>query len=70
MMVRKYSDTLLIFLLKGARPAKYRERQQVEVSGQLDINTLAAEADAKFHSFVAAVALAPVLGQSDASAEG
>lgn len=24
--VRKYSDTLLIFLLKGARPEKYRER--------------------------------------------
>lgn len=24
--VRKYSDTLLIFLLKGARPQKYRER--------------------------------------------
>lgn len=24
--VRKYSDTLLIFLLKGAKPAKYRER--------------------------------------------
>lgn len=24
-MVKKYSDTLLIFLLKGARPAKYRD---------------------------------------------
>ena len=24
--IRKYSDTLLIFLLKGARPEKYRER--------------------------------------------
>lgn len=24
--VRKYSDTLLIFLLKGAKPEKYRER--------------------------------------------
>jgi hypothetical protein len=24
--VREYSDTLLIFLLKGARPEKYRER--------------------------------------------
>lgn len=24
--VREYSDTLLIFLLKGAKPAKYRER--------------------------------------------
>lgn len=26
--VRKYSDTLLIFLLKGARPEKYRERYE------------------------------------------
>lgn len=29
--VRKYSDTLLIFLLKGARPTKYRERGQIDV---------------------------------------
>lgn len=26
--VRKYSDTLLIFLLKGAKPDKYRERME------------------------------------------
>lgn len=26
--VRRYSDTLLIFLLKGARPEKYRERYE------------------------------------------
>lgn len=26
--VRKYSDTLLIFLLKGAKPEKYRERYE------------------------------------------
>jgi hypothetical protein len=31
--VRRYSDTLLIFLLKGAAPEKYRER--VEVRGGL-----------------------------------
>ena len=31
--VQRYSDTLLIFLLKGRRPDKYRERQQVEHSG-------------------------------------
>lgn len=30
--VRKYSDTLLIFLLKGRRPEKYRERVQVDVN--------------------------------------
>src|SRR5580765_2108826 len=31
--VRKYSDTLLIFLLKGARPEKYRERYEVAGPG-------------------------------------
>jgi hypothetical protein len=31
--VKKYSDTLLIFLLKGARPHTYRERFGVEHSG-------------------------------------
>lgn len=31
--IRKYSDTLLIFLLKGARPEVYRERYNVEHSG-------------------------------------
>lgn len=31
--VRKYSDTLLIFLLKGAMPNKYKERVAQEVSG-------------------------------------
>lgn len=28
------SDTLLIFLLKGMRPAKFRDRHQVEVTGK------------------------------------
>lgn len=27
--IRKFSDTLLIFLLKGAKPDKYRERQEL-----------------------------------------
>ena len=31
--VQEYSDTLLIFLLKGARPEKYRDRVQQELSG-------------------------------------
>ncbi len=26
--IREYSDTLLIFMLKGARPEKYRDRQE------------------------------------------
>lgn len=35
--VREYSDTLAIFLLKGAKPDVYRERQDVNVSGSLDL---------------------------------
>lgn len=34
--VRKYSDTLLIFLLKGAKPDKYRERAEVKHTGRLE----------------------------------
>lgn len=32
-LVRKFSDTLLIFLLKGARPEKFRDRSQTELTG-------------------------------------
>lgn len=31
--IRKYSDALLIFLLKGLRPEKYRESFKAEISG-------------------------------------
>lgn len=31
--IREYSDTLLIFLLKGARPDRYRDNARVEHSG-------------------------------------
>lgn len=36
-VVREYSDTLLIFLLKGLRPEKYRERSEVKVPGLSDL---------------------------------
>ncbi len=32
-VVREYSDTLLIFLLKGAKPEKYQERSRTEIAG-------------------------------------
>lgn len=35
--VRKFSDTLLIFALKGAMPDKYADRQKLEHSGQVDV---------------------------------
>lgn len=36
-LVRKYSDSLMALLLKGAKPEKYRERQQVDVTGRLEV---------------------------------
>ena len=39
--VREFSDTLLIFLLKGLRPEVYRERVEVRgLLGKLDLNLL------------------------------
>lgn len=35
--VREYSDTLLIFLLKGAMPEKYRERYEAHHSGSMEL---------------------------------
>lgn len=32
--VRKYSDTLLIFLLKGHKPERYSEKVQTELTGK------------------------------------
>jgi hypothetical protein len=43
--VREYSDTLLIFLLKGLRPEKYGDRVQVRGAlANLDLNLLPDEA--------------------------
>jgi len=39
--VREYSDTLLIFLLKGAKPEKYRERFEQRNSGTLTVEHVA-----------------------------
>lgn len=36
----EYSDTLAIFLLKGIRPEKYRERADVRHSGKIDVGAL------------------------------
>lgn len=38
--VTKFSDTLLIFLLKGAKPEKYRETVDMKVSGELNVTAL------------------------------
>lgn len=38
--VRKYSDTLAIFLLKAHNPDKYRENSKVELSGHLSMSEM------------------------------
>ncbi len=34
--VREYSDTLLIFMMKGERPGKYRDQAKIELSGSVN----------------------------------
>lgn len=36
-VIREYSDTLLIFLMKGAMPDKYKDRGQYEHSNHVDV---------------------------------
>lgn len=67
--VREYSDTLLIFLAKARMP-EFRDRQHVEHSGSLDVNVLAADADAKFRAFLTAASAVPLLGQPERGTEG
>ena len=38
--VRKFSDTLLIVLLKAHKPEKYRENIKMDVSGDLNVSAL------------------------------
>lgn len=37
--IRKYSDQLLMFLLRAARPEKYRERFQMEHTGMIGVES-------------------------------
>jgi hypothetical protein len=43
MTVRKYSDTLAIFLAKAHDPEKYRDNSKVELAGSLQLTTLSDE---------------------------
>lgn len=67
--VKEYSDTLLIFLAKSRMP-EFRDKQSVEVSGSLDVNSLAADADAKFGAYLAALTSGTVLVKPDTGTEG
>lgn len=54
--IKKYSDTLAIFLLKAHDPEKYRENSKLEVSGQLDLRKLSDdEIDAELAALSAVV---------------
>ena len=37
--IRKYSDTLAMFMLKAHKPDRYRERHDLSLSGSLDLQT-------------------------------
>lgn len=39
-VVKRYSDNLLMFLLKGNKPEKFKDRQQVESSAQVEHTVL------------------------------
>jgi hypothetical protein len=41
--VKKYSDNLLMFLMKARAPEKYRDNSRVELAGQLDVSTTSDE---------------------------
>lgn len=41
--IRKYSDTLLIFLLKGAKPQKYRDRVDISMDVRSALDRLTAD---------------------------
>lgn len=43
--IRKYSDTLLIFLLKGAKPDKYAERSKAQITGTMTIEQILDDLD-------------------------
>ena len=55
--IQRYSDTLLIFLLKGARPAKYRERYEINTTGLTD-----EELDGKIAEYIRKVGVAAFAG--------
>lgn len=58
--IREYSDTLTIFLLKGGKPEKYRERSDVNLKGTMAVSRLADdELDAEIAQLSAQVLRSP-----------
>ncbi len=50
--IREYSDTLLIFTLKGLRPEKYRERYDQRVTADVTRHESNSELDAEIRQLV------------------
>ena len=57
--IRKYSDTLAIFLLKAHNPDKYRENSKVEIGGSLDLRR---KTDAEIDEEIASLAALEAAG--------
>lgn len=63
-VVREYSDTLLIFLLKGCRPEKYRERREISATthGKITVDYVN---DWRAEAVPAVLGTPPLVGISD-----
>ncbi|WP_162148545.1 hypothetical protein [Asticcacaulis sp. AC402] len=64
--IRKYSDTLAIFLLKAHAPEKYRERSSLDLQGSLQVSNMTDDEIAAEIAALMARNLLPSL-KSDAS---
>lgn len=66
--VRKYSDSLLVFLLKARRPDKYRDRVSAEVSGSNGgaVELSDTDREARINSLLAVAARRAAEGARDA----
>jgi len=66
--VRRYSDTLLIFLLKAHNPEKYRDNARVELAGHLSTSSLTDdEIREELAALAAAGVVAPPVAEDDAT---
>ncbi len=65
--VRKYSDTLAIFLLKAHNPDKYRENSKVELSGRLALGDMSEDEIRAELATLAATGIVPLAPADDTS---
>lgn len=65
-VVREYSDTLAIFLLKAHRPERFRENSKLELAGSLQLTTLSDDdLEAEIASLAAQVGHSALSATSD-----